>query len=260
MKLTTKLTNLGIELTANAGSDSKPLEFDKNADQHRPRQSYVYAHLDRTGTVFYVGKGVGRRAWSPDRHPLWKRYVDNHLGGEYQVRIIRDNLTDERAEDLEAAWTSQCSDTIVNWSNMGREIDSEALVRYHSLRDANRVLIQNARMVEKQDLEEAVSMYAQAIDAAQAYASISYEKGLVGRLREEEKAEFGTGGEIMALDRLTMCLVKLGRAAEAAERADNYFTLYRRDLQYAVRGSIAKRIEKALSRIKAQPAATRQSD
>ena len=234
MKFTTKLTNLGIELSLHDGDVPGPLEPAKDADQQHPRRYYVYAHLDNTGQVFYVGKGTGRRAWSTDRHPLWYRYVKKHLNGAYQVRILHDNLSPEEAEELETEWIAQCSDTVVNWFNMGRDTDFEALDEHSSLRAVNLSLIQQAKAVEKYDLEKATSMYIQAIKAIQTYAFITYEKGLVGQLLEEETAELGLHGEVNALDRLTICLIKLGKPIEAAEHTDKYFALYRCDLQYGV--------------------------
>src|SRR3990170_1391723 len=137
MKFTTKLTNLGIELSLHEDKVPGPLEPATDADQIHPRRYYVYAHLDSSGQVFYVGKGTGRRAWSTDRHPLWVRYVEKHLNGEYQVRILRDNLSAEDIEEVEAEWIAQCSDTVVNWFNMGRETDFEAPDRRNSLRAVN---------------------------------------------------------------------------------------------------------------------------
>jgi hypothetical protein len=92
-------------------------------------------------------------------------------------------------------------------------------------------------------------MYIQAVEAIQSYAFITYEKGLVGQLLKEEAAELGVCGEINALDRLTLCLIKRGRPAEAVQHTDNYFALYRRDLQFGVAKRIAKRVNKALARI-----------
>ena len=246
MKLTSRLTNLGIELSLHDGDGPKPLEPAADANQENPRRSYVYAHTDSAGKIFYVGKGERRRAWSTDRRPLWRRYVEKHLGGNYQVRILQDNLSAEKAEEVEAAWIAQCSDNLVNWINMGRATDFQAIERYHKLRDANRSLIQQARAFEKRDMVQAVKMYTQAIEAIPEYAFIDYEKGLVGQLQGEEADELGRNGEIEALDRLTMCLIKLKRPAEASERAKSYFAMYRRDLQMAVSQRIAKRIEKAL--------------
>jgi hypothetical protein len=249
MKFTTKLTNLGIELSLHEDEVPGPLEPATDADQKHPRQYYVYAHLDSSRQIFYVGKGTGRRAWSTERHPLWSRYVEKHLNGEYQVKILHDNLSAEDVEEVEAAWIAQCSDTVVNWFNMGRETDFEPLDRRNSLRAVNLSLIQQAKAIEKYDLEKATSMYIQAIEAIQSYAFITYEKGLVSQLLEEEAAELGVCGEINALDRLTLCLIKLGRPAEAVQHTDNYFALYRRDLQFGVAKRIAKRFNKALARM-----------
>ena len=249
MKFTTKLTNLGIELSLHEDDVPEPLEPAADADQIHPRRYYVYAHLDSSGQVFYVGKGKGRRAWSTDRHPLWVRYVEKHLKGEYQVRILRDNLSAEDVEEVEAEWIVQCSDTVVNWFNMGRKTDFEALDRRNSLRSVNLSLIQQAKALEKHDIKKAASMYIQAIEAIQAYAFITYEKGIVGQLLEEEAAELGVSGEVNVLDRLTICLIKMGRPIEAAQYTDNYFALYRRDLQFGVAKRIMKRVNKALARM-----------
>lgn len=248
MKISTRLTNLGVEISLGAGEKPKPLAPAKDADQKHPRGAYVYAHVDNSGHIFYVGKGEGRRAWSTDRHPLWHRYVEKHLGGKYQVQILNDNLSVQEVEAVEAEWIAQCSDSLVNWQNMGRATDFQALDRYHKLRGANRSLIQRAKAHEKSNLLEAAQMYAQAIESVAQYASISYEKGLVGKLLDEEAQDTGRSGEIEALDRLTMCLIKLDRAAEARSHVDRYFATYRRDLQLSAAQHIRKRIEKALAR------------
>ena len=252
MKFTTRMTNLGIEISLHQGDGPKRLEPASNANQETPRRNYVYAHLDSAGQIFYVGTGKGKRAWSTDRHPLWCRYVQKHLNGNYQVRILQDNLSAKDAEKVEAAWIAQCSDTLVNWINMDRATDFRALGQYHKLRDANRTLIQEAKALEKSDLEEAVAMYVQAIAAIRTYAFISCEKGLIGRLLDEETAEVGRSGEIEALDRLTLCLINLGRSMEAVQRTEEYFTLYPRDIQLATSERIAGRIKKAVERMQRQ--------
>jgi hypothetical protein len=248
MKLKAGVTNLGIELSLRDGESPEPLKPAADASQESPRRSYVYAHLDSAGRIFYVGKGERRRAWSTDRHPLWYRYVEKHLGGNYQIRILRDNLSPAEAEKVEAAWIAQCSDGLVNWINIGRTTDFQALERYHKLRDANRSLIQEAKGVEGRDLARAADMYIHAIEATREYAFIPYEKGLIGQLLDEEEEELGRSGEIQALDRLTICLIKLGKPDEAARQARDYLALYRRDRQSAAAQRIRKRIEKALAR------------
>jgi len=92
-------------------------------------------------------------------------------------------------------------------------------------------------------------MYIDAIAAIPSYALIRYERGLVGTLMDEEEEETGRFGEIEALDRLSMCLIKLRRAREAAERADKYFGAYRGDLNRAAAERITKRLRKALAKL-----------
>lgn len=240
----------GIEVRFDENGAPKPLEPSPDADQEHPRRNYVYAHVDKDGNFFYIGKGTGRRAWSPDRHDLWEQYVKKHLAGNYRIQILQDNLTAEDAEQLEASWMAQYGDELVNWVHMGRSTDFKALEKFHQLRDANRVLLAEAKALEKNDPQGAIDKYTQAIEAIKSYAFIRSEGGLIEKLLDEDTEEFGRSGEIEAIDRLTMCLCKLGRKAEAVEQAQRYFAMYQRDLNYARIPKIEARIGKNLVRIK----------
>jgi hypothetical protein len=63
---------------------------------------YVYIHRRKTdGTVFYVGKGVNRRAWSNSgRNIHWKRIVAKH---GYEIQILMSDLSEVCAFSMEAA-------------------------------------------------------------------------------------------------------------------------------------------------------------
>ena len=61
---------------------------------------YVYLHLKKgTNTPFYVGKGIGPRAWkNSGRSERWTR-ISKKYG--HDVEILFDNLSEEQAFDLE---------------------------------------------------------------------------------------------------------------------------------------------------------------
>lgn len=250
MKISIRETILGIEFSLGDNGSDKPLEPSPNANQEKPRKNYVYAHIDQKEQIFYIGKGTGRRAWSDDRHDLWTTYVQKHLNGNYRVQILQDNLSPAEAERLEANWMAQFGDTLVNWVHTGRSTDFKALENYHSLRKENRNTIAEAKALEKIDIEAAVAKYVQAIEKIGSYAFMTFEKGLIGKLLEEEAEEFGRSGEIEAIDRLTMCLCKLGRKEEAVERAEKYFEMYQLDLGYARIPKMEARLGKTFVRTK----------
>lgn len=200
---------------------------------------YVYVHRDSDGNIFYVGKGTERRAWSLDRHAAWKKYVSERLSGKYTVDIYKDGLTEPQAETLEDALISQYGKQIINWINYGRDFDYESLRRYHELRDANRRFIADTRPFEVSDPPLAVERYRQAIAALREYESLTLERGIV--------AEMGVGpdwGDPNILDRLTLCLAKLGRNGEAITEADNYFADFPSALRLASGERINARINK----------------
>ncbi len=155
---------------------------------------------------------------------------------------MADDLDSEGAEELESQWIAQESETLVNWVNLGRKTDYAALERFHRLRDTNRKRIADAKELEKSDPEQVVQIYFETIEAIAEYANIHAEEGLVGNLLAEEKQEIGIKGEVMALDRLTLCLCRLGRKAEAAKAAEEYFYSYQADLQLGVATRIMKRV------------------
>ena len=245
MKLWAGITGEGISLRI-GDAELPRLEPAPNASQDKPRRCYVYAHCDEKGTPFYIGKGVARRAWDDSRHPLWHRYAERHLAGKYTVRILMDDLSPEQAEEYESEWITQESETLVNWINFGRKTDFDALEKYHAHRNANRELISATRPLETSDPERAIAAYYQAIANIASYATLNTEDGLIGRLLHEERQDFGYSGELEALDRLTLCLSRLGRGIEAKSAAERYFAAYKADQSLRLAESIKKRVAKAV--------------
>ncbi len=55
---------------------------------------YTYAHSKPDGTIFYIGKGIGRRAYSKNRNDYWKRIVTKY---GYEVQILAHWGTEKEA-------------------------------------------------------------------------------------------------------------------------------------------------------------------
>lgn len=205
---------------------------------------YVYFHRDTSGKIFYVGKGTKRRAASRDRHPAWTKYVTERLHGQYTVEIHADGLTEEDAQDLEWSLICEYGEQLVNWLNPGRALDFQALDRYHALRDKNRIFVSETKQYEATNLQLAVDRYSQALRAMREYESMTLERGLVAQL------DVGPNwGDPNILDRLTLCLSKLGHLGEAIAVANSYFTDFPAALNLAVGQRIHKRVAKIKSKL-----------
>ena len=61
---------------------------------------YTYAHFRPDNSVFYIGKGHGRRAWSDkNRNPHWHHITEKH--GDYKVEVLAHWPTEQEAFDHE---------------------------------------------------------------------------------------------------------------------------------------------------------------
>lgn len=241
----------GTEFLLSFGGD-KPLNLvpSEKANQDKPKRFYVYGHYDKDGVPFYIGKGTKGRAWDKDRHRLWHRYVENHLQGEYEVVILEDDLTSEEAEELENLWVAQEGATLVNWVNFGRETDFEAIDQFHQLRDSNRDLALRAQGLEKENKDKAIAVYSEAIARISSYANIQFEKGILGKLLDEEIREKGLKGDVNILDRYTIFLMRAGEYQRLINSVEAYFSEYRGDLEFKATERCFKRIERAKLKLK----------
>ena len=80
---------------------------------------YTYAHLKPDGTIFYIGKGIGRRAYSKNRNDYWKRIVAKY---GYEIQILAYWDTEEEALDHEVLLISCMKDMkieLCNFTNGG---------------------------------------------------------------------------------------------------------------------------------------------
>ena len=217
---------------------------------------YVYVHRDRTGSVFYVGKGSGRRAWSENRHGIWEKYVRERLGGDYTVEIVEDGLSENEALSLEARLMAEYREQLVNWFNEGSityttsiSVDpdtgepvvsggprwteedqklSDDIARFQRLRNETRRLTREAKELQASDPEAALSEIRQALEHVREYSliHIPHPVELVESLMERERA-----GDVDVIHRLVQILKALGRDREIVEEVDRYLDEFPGDLK-----------------------------
>jgi hypothetical protein len=212
--------------------------------QSTPRNIYVYAHVDAEGSIFYIGQGSDRRAWSRDRDKLWRRYVDAHLKGRYTVQVLADCLSQVEADELESRWMDQENEGLINLQNMARRIDHSALRCRDKLMAQNKAVIAEARALENTNREKAIELYKEALALLKQFAGIPIETGLYARVLAEHVAENGPIGQISLLDRLTLCLVRAGRAHDARLCAEDYFGMFKGEHALVTAERIMKRIKR----------------
>ena len=90
---------------------------------------YVYAHVratgPRAGSVFYVGKGQGRRAWAKDGRNGWhKRTADKH---GFEHLILAEGMTEAEAYALEYEVVLALREHLCNITDGGHGIGSGAM-------------------------------------------------------------------------------------------------------------------------------------
>ena len=80
--------------------------------------AYVYLHKKDDGEIFYVGKGVGYRAWAKsNRNRYWKNVSKKH---GLNVVIFKDGLSHEEALELESELISAIGrDSLTNLTDGG---------------------------------------------------------------------------------------------------------------------------------------------
>ena len=232
----------------------------------RENNLYVYTHSDSAGTVFYVGKGTGQRAWSKDRDELWHRYVFGRLNGKYEVTIIRSGLTEDEALELEDdLMRKHKGETLLNVQlplpktvvtvDFARKLiqthldppdnvtNWEEIERYHDIRRANETFVVATKQLEETDPEIAIARYKTAIIQMREQEKLSERLFRSTGLRGELYVPIRRGQPNL-LDRLTLCLVKLGRLEEAAEETERYFLEFP-DARESSRGkAVIKRINR----------------
>ena len=89
----------------------------------RMARVYVYVHRQLSnGQVFYVGKGHGKRAWEKKRrHKKWLEWIAT-LGDDWEVAIVRDDLSEFEAFAWEEELTIQFGGAAFDGGTLANQI------------------------------------------------------------------------------------------------------------------------------------------
>jgi len=179
---------------------------------------YVYQHKRAdSGEVFYVGKGHGKRITSRGRNEYWKRIVEKH---GLLVELVRDNLTESEAFDLEVELIRKYRSQGIKLSNMtdggegtvGRVTTDESRVNYSKSR-----LGEKNPMFNKSHAPEIKSLISEA--SKRNHAKTEYKEKVRAKLKlvvvtEEKKEQIRktlTGVKHTSERRINQSLAKKGR-------------------------------------------------
>lgn len=199
---------------------------------------YVYVHRDRGGTIFYVGKGTGDRAWSRDREALWTRYINTRSDGIFSAEIVESNLSEAQALVREDQLMRTLASQVVNRQNMGRALDlASHQQQTDALQQRDRV---HAQANTTADPMERARLLTLALSHHERAASTCSETGVVGELLRE----IGPLGNLDLLDALTKAYGEACNGEMAASALKHYELTYRGSPPTKRLELIRRRVEK----------------
>ena len=72
--------------------------------------------------------------------------------------------------------------------------------------------------------------------------------------KDNTQSLFPESGDIECLNRLTLCMCKVGRADEAQSAIDDYLSAFPKDAELKTAEQVRRRVEKALAKVQRQTA------
>ncbi|ABC77999.1 MAG: GIY-YIG nuclease family protein [Clostridiaceae bacterium] len=210
----------------------------------KPGRYYVYVHKAQDGTVFYVGKGTGNRAYSKDRQPEWYYYVEKFLNNQYNVEIVKDGISEEDALRIEDVLLANHAATVINLQNMHSPVDSRMMIDYS---DAIRDYSESFKLAKKLDKEgkseEAFENYEKAYSLyAKSISLNNYDLG-ARRLIPKQRC-----APTQLADHFSKSLAKAGRHSHVVAFVERFFADYGEG-QTGVELALKKRADKSRMKV-----------
>jgi hypothetical protein len=199
---------------------------------------YVYGYRAE-GSIFYIGKGCGRRAWDKKghAHPRFHVFVTRLLSAPYTIEMLCEGLQEADAEELEQRLISCFQNQVVNWEH-GAVPDNE---RRAYAEKVSSVFAQGRTAEQTQLWDAAATIYREFL-AEVAAEEQAQEDRTLNDLRARATNELACRVDLYArehlskpqapvvaceaLNRLTICLCKLDRPEVARESIERFQARY----------------------------------
>jgi DNA polymerase III epsilon subunit family exonuclease len=208
----------------------------------------VYGHFNEAGECFYVRTVNDGQSEIPDKDRLWSFYTERMLGGQYEVRMLEDELSFTKALAYKEKVLKEHAKTLLNRTNPWRKYNAQAQGRYRELKAQVERSIESGRFAEDANSNEALAIYWQALKFGEEKLDLLLEDGLFGEVDRAYRKIHRCNCLLKALDRLTLVLCRERRYDEAAVAANDIFARYPGADSLAGAGKIRNRIAKGMSK------------
>ena len=203
----------------------------------------VYLHKKINGEIYFVGIDFPDLRFSKNPPFYWKEYTENELQGKYEVELLVENVSKEVASEIKERVLELYADDLINTVNFNRKFDLEKFEVYSSALKTYETLKALAIFNEKNgDTQSAAGGYMNAYAAyIKAMNSRNYDAG------EQYLKAHSPPPPSQLVDRLSLCLLKLGRNRELVDFGARYLSYFTRKTRTTGELAFLKRVAKAES-------------
>lgn len=185
-------------------------EIDREAAAPGVGGHYVYAHRDISGNIFYIGKGSGEYAWSWERPASWLMYVHLRSQSRFFVQILSYHQSNEEARNRALQLVQRYGPALINSDERVRAVAFTLRADFHAKHEALQSRYNEVKSLEEGHLKEAVEGYTEALHEAINFDQVMKNNALPTELLLRRERTTLTKVLLLILDRLTLCLRKLG--------------------------------------------------
>lgn len=200
--------------------------------------------------------------YTKERYPNLRRYrlqdvceafeVEAQTSMEKGLSPHRAMFDAERAVRLYIAMSSGVDpqgEQAAEYESYSRRLDHGNTAKYHGIRSSAKLLQQEAKDLEASDIERAIYSYQSALRLHMESAKVQI---FIATRQDNTLSLLPESGDIECLNRLTLCLCKTGKVADAQAAMNAYFDVFPKDATLKAAEQVRKRVEKAASKVQTQ--------